>query len=90
MSRMNRDSHDIVYDILDAAGGGLPKTRIMQKANMSHSQLEKYLELLETRGFIKKETVDDREIWRTTEKGLNAVEACKICRLIVRENDNSK
>lgn len=86
MDRANRDSHEIVYDMLEIAKEGLIKTRIMQRANLSYSQLTKYLELLETRGFIKKETVDDREIWRTTEKGLAVIEACQICSLIVREN----
>ncbi len=82
-----RDSHEILMSMLESAKRGTVKTRILQRSNLSYQQLVKYLDLLESRGFIKREKVGKKEIWKTTEKGLNVLEACQVCRLIVRESE---
>jgi len=47
----------------------------MDKVNLSFKQLEYYLNHLLSKNFIKKQG----NIYRTTEKGLDVIEACKIC-----------
>ena len=45
-SRYNRDSLDIVRDILSVASVETRKTKIMYKANLSYHQVQKYLHSL--------------------------------------------
>jgi len=62
-------------EILKAAENGLKKTHMMYKARLSFFQLESCLTALKKAGFITEEF----DIWKTTEKGLHVIEACKIC-----------
>jgi len=80
-SRKRRARHDIIVEILKIAKNGSKKTNIMYKTSLSFPQLEKYLNAL------KKATLMSEEsgIWRTTEKGLNVIEACKICHRLMDE-----
>ena len=73
--RRRRARHDIVMEVLKSAVNGTKKTNIMYKANLSFTQLELYLNALKEAGFMAEES----GVWRTTEKGLNVIEACKIC-----------
>jgi len=68
-------------EVLKIARSGAKKTNIMYKAGLSHSQLEKYLDALGKEGFI----IEESGIWKTTEKGLNVIEACKICLRLVEK-----
>lgn len=70
-----RGRHDILMEILKSAMNGAKKTHIMLKARLNFSQVEHYLPPLRKAGFI----TEDSGIWRTTEKGLHAIEACDIC-----------
>jgi len=47
----------------------------MGKVNLSFKQVEYYLGHLLSKDFIKKEG----DFYKTTEKGLDVIEACKIC-----------
>lgn len=76
-----RDRHDIIMDILQIARKGEQKTNIMYKARLSHAQLENYLKALKEEGFIKEES----NLWKTTEKGLNVLGACRICHQLITE-----
>jgi len=80
-SRRRRARHDIIMEILKTAKGGEKKTQIMYKARLSFSQLEQYLNALKKGGFITEES----GVWRTTEKGLHVIEACKICLRLTEE-----
>ena len=73
--RRRRARHDIVIEVLKSAMNGTKKTNIMYKANLSFTQLELYLTALKKAGFITEES----GIWKTTEKGLHVIEACKLC-----------
>ena len=42
----NRSWTEIVSNILDAANGGVTKTKIMYKAYLSYNQLREYLSVL--------------------------------------------
>ena len=76
-----RARHDIIMEILKNAKDGVKKTNIMYKVNLSFTQLEKYLNALKMAGFITEES----GIWKTTEKGLHVIDACKICLRLVKE-----
>ncbi len=54
---------------------GAKKTHIMHGANLSFRALEKYLNALKGAGFI----AENKGVWKTTEKGLQVIEACRIC-----------
>ena len=41
-----RSSPDIIATILEAANGGIGKTRLLTKANLTSTQLKKYVDLL--------------------------------------------
>ena len=70
-----RVRHDIIIGILMAAQDGKLKTHIMKEVNLSFKQMEYYLNHLSSKNFIKKEG----NFYRTTEKVLDVIKACKIC-----------
>ena len=80
-SRKRRGRHDIIMEILKTAENGVKKTHIMYKARLSFGQLQLYLNALEKGDFITEES----NIWKTTEKGLHVIEACKICQRLLEE-----
>jgi len=73
--KRRRVRHDIIMEILEAARQGALKTHIMNEVNLSFKQTEYYLNNLLSKNFIKKEG----NVYRTTEKGLDIIEACKVC-----------
>ena len=65
----NRGRTEIVGNILDAANGGITKTKIMYKAFIGYAQLKEYLSLLIENNLI--EYFDSTQTYKTTEKGFN-------------------
>ena len=65
----NRSRTEIVAMILDAANGGITKTKIMYFAFLSYNQLNEYLSILIENNLI--EHLDGTKTFKTTEKGLN-------------------
>ena len=65
----NRSRTEIVSNILDAANGGVTKTKIMYNAFLSYNQLKEYLSILIENNLI--EYLDGTQTFKTTEKGLN-------------------
>ena len=47
-----RGSPDIIATILEAANGGIGKTRLLTKANLTSSQFRKYIDLLLEKGIL--------------------------------------
>lgn len=68
-------------EILEVGRRGAKKTNIMYKARLSHAQLEKYLSALKKENFI----VEESGVWKTTERGKNVIDACKLCHRLVKE-----
>jgi predicted transcriptional regulator len=64
----NRSRTEIVSNILDAANGGITKTKIMYIAFLSYNQLNEYLSILIENNLI--EYLDGTQTFKTTEKGL--------------------
>ncbi len=64
-----RSRTEIVSNILDAANGGVTKTKIMYKAFLSYNQLKEYLSILIENNLL--EYLEGSQTYKTTEKGLN-------------------
>jgi len=69
-----RDRHDIIAELLSHARGGKIKTHLMYKAKLSYSQINEYLNLLLTKGFLENMTIKRKRrivtVYRTTKKGM--------------------
>jgi predicted transcriptional regulator len=61
----NRSKLDIIHDILVSATGGVKKTHIMAKANLSSEQL---LDAVRD--------PEDNQVYRTTHKGVRFLQCC--------------
>jgi predicted transcriptional regulator len=73
-----RSDIDIIADILSAAKRGAKKTPIMYGCNLSHSQLQVYLQILHEMKllvFNSKEEGAEQNYFKTTSKGLKFLDA---------------
>jgi len=79
LTSLHRSQMDIVADVLDAAVGGVKKTHIMYKCNLSFKQLEAYLDLLLDRGLLRAvsegEKSGDPRVFKITDRGQSLLEA---------------
>ena len=70
-----RSNIEIIADMLRAGENGAGKTRIMYSANMSYSQIQKYLDFLVNQGFISKVDVGYPTVtYQVTESGLELLQ----------------
>ena len=66
-----RSNIEIMADMLKVGENGAGTTEIMYSANMSYSQIQKYLGFLLSHGFINKVEVGNPVVtYRVTDKGL--------------------
>ena len=76
-------------NILEAANGGVTKTKIMYKAYLSYNQLKEYLSILIENNLI--EYLDGTQTYKTTEKGLNLLkmhnEMAELLQVTTVQND---
>lgn len=63
-----RDRIDIISQILEAANGGITKTKIMYKALLSYTQMKENLTDLTRNDLLRYD--ENTRIFSTTEKGL--------------------
>ncbi|MGI0037799.1 MAG: winged helix-turn-helix domain-containing protein [Nitrososphaera sp.] len=68
-----RSSLDIISTILEAANGGIGKTRLLEKANLTTSQFSKYSTLLVSKKLLTETIEGSRQAYKTTELGLQYV-----------------
>ncbi len=68
----NRSRSDIIATILESANGGITKTRLLTRANLTSGQLRQYVELLSTKKMLAElaDVSRKRIAYRTTEKGM--------------------
>jgi predicted transcriptional regulator len=65
-----RSNIEIIGDMLRIGANGAGKTEIMYSANMSYSQLQKYLSMLISQGFVDRLEVGNPMVtYRVTERG---------------------
>jgi len=66
-----RSNIEIIADMLKVGENGAGKTRIMYGANLSYSQIQKYLGFLVSQGFIDKIEVGNPAVtYKVTDSGL--------------------
>jgi len=70
LTKAKRNRLETLNAILTTSAKGVKKTHIMYRANLSHQQLEKFLEFLTSKGLIMKEG----DYYNTTSKGLIFIE----------------
>jgi predicted transcriptional regulator len=71
-----RSSIQIIADMLRVGENGAGKTEIMYTANMSYSQIQKYLNYLVDQGFIYKVNLDNTMVaYRVTDSGFKLLKA---------------
>jgi predicted transcriptional regulator len=71
-----RSDIKIIADMLRAGEKGAGKTEIMYSANMSFSQIQKYLDYLVSQGFIHKVDIDNTlKAYQVTDSGLKLLKA---------------
>jgi predicted transcriptional regulator len=68
-----RSSLDIISTILEAASGGIGKTRLLEKANLTTSQFRKYSRLLVTKKLLIETIEGTHQAYKTTELGIQYV-----------------
>jgi predicted transcriptional regulator len=70
-----RSSPDIIATILDAANGGIGKTRLLTRANLTSTQFKKYIDLLVGKKLLSELDPGGRgHSYKTTELGLQYLE----------------
>jgi predicted transcriptional regulator len=73
-----------LIDILGVSLKGVRFTRLMYKANLSYSTLQKYLSSMSQRGLIVKVcNYDGSVVYRATEKGKHALDMLKEVRYVL-------
>ncbi len=71
-----RSNIEIIADMLKVGENGAGKTEIMYTANMSYSQIQKYLSYLVNQGFVNKINMDNTMVaYQVTESGLKLLKA---------------
>lgn len=77
-----RSRQDIVADILELLKEPTVKTRVMYGANLSYSQLQYYIELLEAGGLIQNIGYNK---WVSTERGRRLLELYKEAEVMLEQ-----
>ena len=71
-----RSNIEIIADMLKVGENGAGKTEIMYSANMSYSQIQKYLGFLMSQGFINKVEVGNPVVtYQVTDVGLKLLKS---------------
>ena len=89
--RVNRRRSDIeiIADMLKVGENGAGKTEIMYSANMSYSQIQKYLGYLIAQGFIDKMEMGNPSVtYRVTDNGLKLLQSINSIREMLGLDDN--
>lgn len=82
-TKQKRSRLETIHVILTLSVEGIKKTHIMYRANLSHLQLEKYLEVLVSKQFLEKKN----EFYVTTSLGLAFIEKFKEIQSLMGENN---
>jgi predicted transcriptional regulator len=75
---VNRDRHDITFEILRKSTAGRKKTELMREVGLSYTQSKTYLSALVEKGLLE---MDEKRLFKTTSKGLEFLEKCEPCPL---------
>ena len=71
-----RSNVEIIADMLRVGENGAGKTEIMYSANLSYSQIQKYLDYLVNQGFVNKVDMDKTMVaYQVTDSGFQLLKA---------------
>ena len=71
-----RSNIEIIADMLRVGENGAGKTKIMYSANMSYSQIQKYLGFLISNGFINKVKIGNPAVtYQVTDTGMKLLKS---------------
>jgi predicted transcriptional regulator len=71
-----RSNIEIIADMLRVGENGAGKTEIMYSANMSYSQIQRYLDYLVNQGFVNKVDMDNTMVaYQVTDSGFKLLKA---------------
>ena len=92
MTSKRRDRLNIDSQILEIAADPTLKTQIMYKANLSFAQLNEYVDFMTKNSLLEKLSNNRKEMYRSTEKGLNFTRRyCELTELMrTKEEDKVK
>ncbi len=65
-----RSSFEIIYNILCESRAGINKTRLVYKTNLNFHVMERYLELLTSRGLL---ILEPKNRYKTSDSGLKYI-----------------
>ena len=89
--RVNRRRSDfeIIADMLKVGENGAGKTEIMYSANMSYSQIQKYLGYLMAQGFIDRMQMGNPSVtYQVTDSGLKLLQLINSIKEMLGLDDN--
>jgi predicted transcriptional regulator len=89
-SSKRRDKLYIISEIMEIAKEGTLKTQIMYKANLSFAQLNEYVKLLIKINLLRKEIDRGKDVYRSTEKGLDFLQRHHEIMDLLSETANNK
>ena len=84
-----RDRLYIIAEILEVALEGVLKTQVMYKANLSFAQLNEYLRLMLDLDLLELSRNSERNVYKTTQKGLRFLESHKKIKELLKKEDES-
>ena len=85
---MKRSRIDTLCTILTISINGIKKTHIMYRANLSHIQLEKFLNVLISKDLLIRTIDGDGSSYKTTSKGLEFIKEFEKIQILLGENNN--
>jgi predicted transcriptional regulator len=86
-----RSNIEIIADMLRVGENGAGKTEIMYTANMSYSQIQKYLDYLMGQGFVNKVNMDNTMVaYQVTDSGLKLLKAIDTLMEMLESSQNER
>jgi predicted transcriptional regulator len=84
-----RSNIEVIADMLRAGENGAGKTEIMYTANMSYSQIQKYLNYLVKQGFVNKVKMGNATIaYQVTDSGFKLLKAIDTLMGMLKASNN--
>ena len=68
-----RSSLDIISTILEASNGGIGKTRLIERANLTTSQFNRYIQFLVSKNLLSRSPEASHPTYKTTALGMQYV-----------------
>lgn len=87
--RRRRDRLYIMAEILEITMEGVLKTQVMYRANLSFAQLNEYLHLLLDLKLLELTGDNEKNIYKTTPKGVRYLESYRKIRELLKKEEDS-